>query len=69
MTVWTVIVDDEDAGYSAHKMFGSPDRIPAWDQAVNSFGQELGQWPIAMIRGDFADVVVTEHNKEDWASE
>lgn len=64
-TIWTVIVNPEDYdGYDAVKMFGPPDRMPAWDKAVADFGQELGWWPVAMFRGDFADNIVTEHNKE-----
>lgn len=67
--IWTVIVNSEDHGYLARKMYGPQDRIPAWDLAVNSYGQELGLWPIAMFRGDFADNIVTEENKGDWKNE
>ena len=70
MSVWTVIVNPEDHdGYFARKMYGPPDRGPAWDQAVAHFGQELSEWPIAMFKGDFAHTVVTESNKEEWSSE
>lgn len=68
MLVWTVIAEDEDYdGYFAHTMYGPPDRSPAWAQAVKDL--PAGQHPIAMIRGDFADNVVTENNKEDWNNE
>ena len=69
MSIWTVIVNSEDHGYLAHKMYGPPDRGPAWDLAAVHFGQELGEWPVAMFRGDFADHVVTEENKGDWSNE
>lgn len=69
-TVWTVIVNDEDYdGVFAYRMYSGPDRIPAWDQAVKHFGQERGRWPLAILRGDFADTVVTERNKEDWSDD
>ena len=70
MTVWTVIVNDEDYdGVFAYRMYSVPDRLPAWNAAVKAFGQERGQWPVAMLRGDFANTVVTDRNKEDWNKE
>ena len=69
MSIWTVIVNPEDYdGYLARKMYGPPDRSPAWDKAVTDFGLSYGEWPIAMFRGDFADNIVTEKNKEDWSN-
>ena len=62
--VWTVIAIDEDhGGYFAHKVYGPPDRNPAWDKACTEL--PAGQSPIAMFKGDFAHTVVTEKNKEE----
>ena len=58
MSVWTVIVVNVFNGeYSAHKMYGSPDSEPAWDQAVEEWKTYK---PIAMFKGDFAGAVNRE---------
>ena len=65
MSVWTVIVVNVSNGeYSAHKMYGSPDSRPAWDQAVE--GQPGKTYkPIAMFKGDFAEAVITERDLKE----
>jgi len=57
MSVWTVIVKDVYGDYTAMRMYGSSDRAPAWQQAA----KESGGTPVAILKGDHAEHVHTEH--------
>ena len=69
MSVWTVIVVNVFNGeYSAHKMYGSPDSEPAWDQAVEDQPGKTYK-PVAIFKGDFAGAVITERDLEEKRNE
>ena len=55
MSVWTVLLFNYDKGHhEAAKMYGSPDREKAWNQAEKLTGHIVAMW-----KGDFASEVIT----------
>jgi hypothetical protein len=64
MSVWTILQYNQSTGdMHASTLFGSPDRVDAWEKA-----EKLADWEcnvVAIWKGNFADEVVTEKPKKE----